>query len=153
MQKNIIYNEENFKYLANNIIDISRNESKKVFGFTSSLSINNKKINDLYINIPKNIYEIILNKGIKIKLIDNSMLELDNIKLKENLDFDINNYDLIFVCISNILQNSESFECAKVCKNIILVEKYMYSYYKNYEKILFYLGQFNIIPRGVITVK
>ncbi len=153
MQKNRIYNEENFKYLANNIIDISKNESKKIFCFTSSLSISNKKINDLYINVTQNIYKIILNKGIKIKIIDNSISKFDNIKLKEILKLDLESYDMIFVCISNVLQSSESFECAKICKNIILVEKYMYSYYKNYEKILFYLKNFNIIPRGVITVK
>ena len=145
-------NDEQYKYISNNIIDISKQENKKVFVFFSSIYNQNstKKIN--LINIISKIQENISNKSIKTSLINNINLNLDDDKLAQKVDLESQNSDIILVCVPNILEKSEAFECAKTYKNIILIEKCLHSYYSNYEKIIFCLNQHKISPRGVIIL-
>ena len=72
--------------------------------------------------------------------------------LSKKIDSESQDNDIIFVCIPNILEKSEAFECAKMCKNIILIEKCVKSKYSDYEKVIFYLNQNKISPKGVVIL-
>ncbi|MBQ3092663.1 MAG: hypothetical protein IJC57_00115, partial [Clostridia bacterium] len=145
-------NVEKYKYIANSILDIFNTENKKIFVFTTS--IHNKYLtrNFNIVNIIIKIQEIISNKNIKISFINNTNLNFSSDMLSKKIDSESQDNDIIFVCIPNILEKSEAFECAKMCKNIILIEKCVKSKYSDYEKVIFYLNQNKILPKGVIIL-
>ena len=145
-------NVEKYKYIANSILDIFNTENKKIFVFTTS--IHNKYLtrNFNIVNIIIKIQEIISNKNIKISFINNTNLNFSSDMLSKKIDSESQDNDIIFVCIPNILEKSEAFECAKMCKNIILIEKCVKSKYSDYEKVIFYLNQNKISPKGVVIL-
>lgn len=89
------------------------------------------------------------NNRCKITTLNNFTAKQLSSLIKENES----DYDLILVSVPCVLVWSEALEYAKVCKNLILVEKYMYSYYKDYKNLLYELENSEVIPRGVVAIK
>ncbi len=166
-QNSISNKQESYRYVANTLINTYKNDGKKVFSFTSSsLSI------DSCLKIIRNLGEHISKKGLDILLIqaclpenkviskasnvkDKSLLKFDNLtsnELKEIVNENHKNYDLILIVIPSVIIKADALEYTKVCDKTILVEKYMYCYYSNYEETILYLKNSGIIPNGVITV-
>ena len=162
--------KESYKYLANRILSICEKEKIKILGLTST---NNKC--DFQNQVLENLYEVFLEKDIKVLVVhavisaegdmgenvesannrckittlNNFTAKQLSLLLKENAS----DYDLILVSVPCVLVWSEALEYAKVCKNLILVEKYMYSYYKDYKNLLYELENSEVIPRGVVAIK
>ena len=161
--------EECYKHIANKLICTLKEEKINIFGFVSS-NINRGFLNSIVKNIAektskKEINTLVINACFndeskscceeKFKLKCFNFIELKNISseiFSDNLSRYKNLYDLILIAINSINNKAESIEYAKICKEIIIVEKCMECYYSSYENMLMNFKIMNIKPRGVITV-
>ncbi len=152
--------KESYKNIANNLICALKEEKKSVFAFVSS-SCNlseivgmigqeaSKKVKTLVVNVcfdgeAKNSLDL---KDVKIVNASGLAENFENDLLKYKSEF-----DLILVSLNSILTKAEALEYAKVCKEIIIVEKCTECYYADYENMLAGFKTAGINPRGVITV-
>lgn len=158
---------QSYLYISNSILDILKDKEIKVIGITSSF-VDKKSKSIICENICKNIcdkgYKVclitayvdinsknynlheIVEKNIKIirtqNISENKLQELIN---KEEED------SVVVVDISPINIFAQALEYAKVCKSVILVEKYCHSRYDEFENTLDILKQNNINALGIIT--
>lgn len=102
-------------------------------------------INNQDLTQPTNDEPIILNK----KYVPNLDLNILNKIIEEN----INKFDVIFVNIPPVNIFSNALEAAKICRNIILIEKCSYTRYKDFEESLLYLKENSITISAVIPIK
>lgn len=169
LQKDI-RKKESYKYLANKIISICEKEKIKILGVTStnySCGIQGRVLEKLHdIFLEKNLKVLVINSLISCKKStdkspsicskNKNIITLENYtakKLNEFLQDNLNDYDIILVSIPSPLLWSEALEYSKVCKNVILIERYMYSLYKDYENLLFEFKNSDVSIKGVVTVR
>lgn len=159
--------EQSYLYTANKIFDISKSKKINVVGISSSFT--DKKSVDI---ICRNICKRICKKEIKTCLISaNIDLSSNKCSLDETLDGNLkiiksqnisseNLEKLIseeksssFVVINLAPVNifAQALEHAKICKNIILVEKYCYSKYKDFENTIDILKLNGVDILGIIA--
>ena len=152
--------KESYKNIANNLICALKEEKKNVFAFvSSSCNLNeivscigaeaSKKVKALVVNVcfdgePKNSLD---SKDVKIITTSGLAENFENDLLKYKSEF-----DLILVSLNSILTKAEALEYAKVCEEIIIIEKCTECYYADYENMLAGFKAIGISPRGVITV-
>lgn len=155
------YNKkESYKHIANNLICALKEEKKNVFAFvSSSCNLNEivskigaeaaKKVKTLVVNVcfdsePKNSLD---SKDVKI---------INTSGLAENFQNDLLKYksefDLVLISLNSILTKAEALEYAKICEEIVIIEKCTECYYADYENMLAGFKTIGINPRGVITV-
>ena len=168
--KNNHYNkEECYKHIVNNLISCLKEEKIKTIGFVSSnlkesflvdivenlaAAASQKRINTFVMNAcfdsncASSLSEKSKLKGIKFIEVRNALSQEFEKELLKHKD----SCDLVLVAINSITTKSEALEFAKVCKEIIIVEKCTKCYYSNYENMLLNFKTANIKPRGVITV-
>ena len=162
------YNKINqsYLYISNAILDTLKNREVKVIGITSSFI--DKKSKDI---ICENICKRICKKDIQICLIDSyidinnknytlnesrseslKIIKTQNIKVNklEELIGKESNNSLVIINLPPINIFAEALEYAKICKNIILIEKYFHSKYSDFENTLDILNQNNISVLGII---
>lgn len=159
--------KESYKYVANTLIDLYHKEEKKVFSFTSSSMTQTSclEILEIFCNHirKKNLEVLIIQACIPENKTspevsdhkDKSLLKFNDLssdELKEIIIEHQEKYDLILVLIPSVILKADALEYAKVCDRTILIEKYMYCYYSNYEETLLHLANSGIKPQGVITV-
>jgi hypothetical protein len=157
---------QSYLYISNAILDILKGREIKVIGMTSSFT--DKKGKDI---ICENICKNICKKGNKICLIttgidinnknygldeaadsDFKKIKTQNIsanKLEELINKEKNNA-LVLISLPPVNIFAEALEYAKVCKNILLVEKYCHSKYNEFENAIDILKQSNISALGII---
>lgn len=157
---------QSYLYISNAILDTLNRREISVIGITSSFM--DKKSKDI---ICENISSCICKKDRQVCLI-NSYIDINNKnyilneskienlkiiktqninvnKLEELIDKESNNY-LVMVSLPPINIFAEALEYAKICKNIILIEKYCHSKYSDFENTLYILNQNNISVLGII---
>ena len=158
---------QSYLYVSNAVISILESKKIKVIGITSSLEC--EKANSI---ICENICKNICDKENKVCLIfadlntdgkDSKIDESINGNLKTIKAVNINKSELeglierekdeFAVVVSFPSPNvfAEALEYAKVCKNVLLVEKYCYSKYGDFENTLDILKQNGISPLGIIA--
>lgn len=162
--KNINALNESLKYIANSFVRFSQDGEGNVIGVTSSLDCSVSKL-----DICGKICSKITNKGLSSFLIDvnrrsseniykeqefKSVICKDNILVNELVEI-INDVktknDIVLVNIPCIIISADAVEYARVCDRITLVEKYMYSKYKDFEDGLEKLKSNQIKVDGVVT--
>lgn len=158
---------QSYLYISNSILDILKDKEIKVIGITSSF-VDKKSKSIICENICKNICD----KGYKVCLITayvdiNSknynlheiveknikIIRTQNInknKLEELINKEKEDY-IVIADLSPVNIFAQSLEYAKICKNILLLEKYCYSKYSDFENTLDILKQSNINVLGIIT--
>lgn len=155
------------RYISNCLMKLSEDGAGNVIGVTSSLPYKNSKI-----EICKKICNKIKDTQNKLMFIDIDLNFKDNKKIYEKgnenfrevyllnwnsqevLDFikkEKENYYIIIVNIPPVSIIEEAIEYAKTCGRVVLLERYMYTTYKEYEEILIKLKTQNIKIDGVIT--
>lgn len=153
-------------YAANYINNIMSNTGHKIFAISSTLKnmdtrkiiinqiskgmINtyNYKVLNCFCN-DKNSSEIeYINENSIDSVVNVGFKNLENV-LKENHD----KYDIIFVMLEPVNVFADALGCAKLCDSIIMIERYLYSKYNEFEKSLVYLKDNDINIDGVITYK
>lgn len=159
-KKSTYSKKESYKYIANNLICASKEENKNTFAFVSS----GRDLNKIVVNIGEEACEkaktLVVNVCFDDKI--KNLLDSKNVKVistnvsaekfKDDLLKYKSEFDLILVSLNSILTKAESIEYAKVCKEIIIVEKCTQCYYSDYENILAGFKTVGINPRGVIAV-
>ena len=153
--------KESVKYIANSLIELSKNDSGNVIGISSSRAemvsrgkicenicceISNKVENTAFINIGSGEPGKTNNKLKEICKKDMPISELQEIINKEKKDRDI-----VIVNIPSIVYTADGVEYAKLCDRVVLLEKYMYSTYKDYEEALIRLKAHGVKIDGVIA--
>ncbi|MDR1628419.1 MAG: hypothetical protein LBR79_06580 [Oscillospiraceae bacterium] len=158
---------QSYLYVSNAILDISANREINVIGMASSFT--DKKGKD---TICENVCENICKQGNKICLITADIdindknydlnetagdgfkkIKTQNIsvnKLKELVEKEKNN-DLVIINLPPVNIFAQALEYAKICKNILLIEKYCHSKYDEFENTIDILKQNNIAVLGIIT--
>ena len=158
---------QSYLYISNSILDILKDKEIKVIGITSSF-VDKRTKGIICENICKNIcgkgdkvclitaYVDINNKNYNLhEIVENNIkiIRTQNIsenKLQELIDKEKED-SVVVVDLSPINIFAEALEYAKVCKNVILVEKYCHSRYDEFENTLDILKQSNINTLGIIT--
>ncbi len=137
---------ESIKYISNSIIKISQDGNGNVIGLSSSRPEKQYKL--LFC---KEIEEKIKEKNLKVKFLDfeNKNDKIDCVKSFINKEKE--NNDIVFVNIPSVSFFADSVEYAKLCDRVILLEKYMYSTYKDYEESIIRLKSFGVRLEGVIA--
>ncbi len=156
---------QSYKYVANSIIEIKNTNSYNVIGISSSLNYKESK----YIAV-KNVYNQLIDKGLDALLINaelepesNSLVNKKG-KIWEFKNLNVNDMkniileekekrDLILINIPPILIMADALEYSKLCDSIILLERYSYSKYRDYENTIAQLNDNNINISGVITYR
>lgn len=152
--------KESYKNIANNLICALKEEKKNVFAFVSSSCNLGEIVSSIGAEASKKVKTLVVNvcfdgepkKSLNcedVKVINTSSLaeDFENDLLKYKSEF-----DLILVSLNSILTKAEALEYAKVCEEIIIIEKCTECYYSDYENMLAGFKAINITPRGVITV-
>lgn len=165
---------QSYLYVANFLYDLSRKSEKHIYAFTSSIVQDDEK----YI-ICKNICNKICGNNIKVLFVNatidlstkqkfefnKSVKDNDNLfdqiniynsekfKLQEIIEKNFKNYDMILVNIPNIIYMADALEYAKICKNIILIEKHGKSNYSDFENVLSISHQNGLNIDGIITYR
>lgn len=159
--------DQSYLYISNSMMDILKDREIKVIGLTSSFT--DKKSKDI---ICENICKHICNRGSKVCLItayvdinnknytfheavDNNLkiIRTQNIsesKLEELIDKE-KDHSAVIINISPINIFAQALGYAKICKNVLLLEKYCHSRYDEFENTLDILKQNNINALGIIT--
>lgn len=165
-----IIQKESYKYLANKIIRVYEKNNENLFGFTSSnndFDFSNKILKRLVHNLSE--------KGLKVLFIESKIdntdihdvlftniseyqkfiktINLKPIEFKKIINENKELYDIVIVSIPSTLIWADSLEYAKICENMILIEKYEYSYYSDYENLLLNFKEYDLKPIGVILVR
>ena len=73
-------------------------------------------------------------------------------KFKEMILENLEKYDIILVSLPSVILSADALDYAKVCKEIIIAEKYTECYYSDYENTLETLKMAKVKASGVITV-
>ena len=153
--------EQSYIYVANTIYNVMNDKGSKIVCFTSSLS--NKL--DKYL-ILKNVHGKMLNNGKNVLFIntdecvkDNSDVNFMNINdcskkiLQDVLNDNKDKYDMIMVNAAPVRLFANAVEYAKLCDSTIIMERYLYSRYSDYESTILKLNQNNVKISGVVTYK
>lgn len=157
--------KESMKYVSNAVYNMV--SDNKIIAVSSTL-LNTKSIYEISEDIIKEISKhsnkkiLLINCGLETNKESKTDEELFNIKhfpnldvneikgaLKENKDL----YSKIFINIPSVNTYSDALEIAKECGNIILIEKYSYSKYKNFEETIMNLKENNIKISAVVPIK
>lgn len=158
---------QSIKYISNYLVNLARDDVGNVIGITSSLPYKNSKL-----EICKGICNSVKDTDHKLAFIDvdlgsgknqkDSDYGTDNFKkiylskyniddfsklIKENKQ----NYNIIIVNIPPISVMAESIQYAKVCGRVVLLERYMYTTYREYEETLIKLKTQGVKIDGVVT--
>ena len=152
--------KESYKNIANNLICTLKEENKNVFAFVSSSCNLNEIVSGIGAEASKKVKTLIVHvcfddepksssdsKDVKIITTSGLAENFENELLKYKSEF-----DLILVFLNSILTKAEALEYAKVCEEIIIIEKCTECYYADYENMLASFKAAGIRPRGVITV-
>lgn len=161
--------KESYKYLANKIMRINEKSNANIFGFTSSN--NNFDFSSKIKILVHNLSE----KGLKVLFIKSEIddtetndisvintpecqkfIKTKNLKPKqfnEIIEENKKNHDIVIISIPSVLTWADSLEYSKICKNVVLMEKYEHSYYSDYENLLLNFKEYDLQPIGVILVK
>ena len=161
--------DESYKYTANALSDIITQKSKKIFAITSSCT------REFYRLVAENIFKKVVIENTRSLLIDvridndrqefvgsvvqsgdKDKISLVNVSKKTFRKIICDNeanYNTILAVIPPVILKADALEYAKVCKNVILIEKYMYSHYEDYENSLLQLKNTGINVEGVIACK
>ncbi len=156
--------DESLKYTSNSILRMLPDLDDKLIAFTSSAN------ECSYYDTLKKVFEILKLKEDKICVIysyinsgEPNLREVDcghfvaeNLKsgeFKKLVDECKKKFDKIFVVVPTVIVYADALEYAKICANVILVEKYMRSKYSEYENTLDVLKNFGINICGVIARK
>lgn len=158
--------KQGYKYISNAIIKMCEEDNISPIGITSSIDKSTQKYDicrNICIEICENGRNVVLinadmrfnqSKNIKsyhegfreISLVDFKVSELRCI-LKEEKD----KGDIIIVNIPPVIVLADALEYAKVCENILLIERYSYSKYKDYEKTILLLKRSEVVISGAIA--
>lgn len=162
------YNKINqsYLYISNAILEILNSREIKVIGLTSSFTDKKSKdiicenickrmckkdiqicLIDSYIDINNKNYTLNESKSESLKIIKTKNINVN--KLEELINKESNN-SLVTINLPPINIFAEALEYAKICKNIILIEKYCHSKYSDFENTLDILNQNNISVLGII---
>lgn len=156
--------KQSILYAAGYIHNIISDTDNKVFAVSSTLdNFNMRKF--IITQISKNMSETYsckvlncfcsLENGSKPEYINkNSVDSVINVNLKNLsnvLDENRDKYDVIFVLLEPVNIFAQSLNCARLCDSAIMIERYLYSKYKEFEKSLMYFAENNINVSGVIT--
>lgn len=161
--------DESYKYTSNALSDIITQKIKKVFSITSGCS------EGFYRLVAENIFKKMIIENARLLFIDarvdddkpesvspvtqsgnKDKMSLINASKKtfEKIICDNEaNYDIILAVIPPVILKADALEYAKVCKNAILIEKYMHSRYEDYENSLLQLKNAGVNVEGVIACK
>lgn len=155
---------ESFKYTSNSILRMLPDLDDKLVAFTSSAN------ECSYYDTLKKVFEILkreedricviysyINSGEpNLKEVDCGHFIAENLKSSEFqklVDECKKKFDKIFVVVPTVIVYADALEYAKICANVILVEKYMRSKYSEYENTLDVLKNVGINICGVIARK
>lgn len=156
--------DESLKCTSNSVFRLLAGLDDKSIAFTSSAN------ECSYYDTLKKVFEILKLKEDKICVIysyidsgESSLKEVDcghfvakNLKsdeFKKLVDECRKKFDKILVVVPTVTVYADALEYAKICANVILVEKYMCSKYLEYENTLDVLENVGINVCGVITRK
>ena len=159
-----IKEKESIIYVANSLVDKISKSENKCFAVSSSflsVELTSEVSKKLILNIAKKLNKKVLlincMPGEDIKdefgILDEKYIE--NLAEKEvaNCIEQNKGYDLIFVNLPPVNFFANSLEIASMCKNIILIEKCMYTKYKKFEETLLYLEENNVEITAVVPIK
>lgn len=138
---------ESIRYIANRLIRLAQGGNGNVIGISSSRYYGEER---------KAICEF-LNKEITKKNVNSKLIDVENgniktpQKLEHLLTEEKEKNDIIIVNIPPIPYIADSVEYAKRCDMTLLLEKYMYSTYKDYEEAIIRLKSYGIKLEGVLT--
>ncbi len=138
---------ESIRYIVNRLIMLSQAENCNVIGISSSRDCGREKYN---------ICEI-LSKEIKRKNFNSTLIDTETgdiqtpQKLEDLLTEEREKNDIIIINIPPVPIIADSVEYAKKCDIMLLLEKYMYSTYKDYEEAVIRIKSYGIRLEGVVT--
>lgn len=160
--------KQSILYATAHMCNILNTTNNKIFGVTSTLdNIETKKfiIQEISKSMSKmhnlKVLNCICNVGSE-KDLGIEYMQDNSIDMVVNVNFtNINDilkeneykYDVIFVILDPVNLFANALSCAKFCDSVIMVERYLYSKYNDYEKSLLYLKDNNIEVSGVITYR
>lgn len=156
-------------YAANRIVNLIDENNISVLSISSSINDKNTEtyiINDIISQITKldkkvAFIDISFSKeGTKESNVNSSdslyKKTTANPETKElNLLIDElkNKYDIVILNVPPINIFANALKYAKICGNVILIERYLYSKHKGFQETLDLLKQNNIDLKGIITYK
>lgn len=156
--------KESIIYVSNSLAEkISRSENK-YFAVSSSFlnveltaDISEKLLFNIAKKLDKKALLINCMSGKDVKdesgVLDKKYIEcLDEKGVKDCIK-ENDGYDLVFVSLPSVNVFANSLEIANICKNIILIEKCMYTKYKSFEETLLHLEEKDIDITAVIPIK
>lgn len=138
--------EESIKYIANSLIKNLHNNEASTIGVSSSINCSKIKL-----SVCKALGEKVKLKGLNVKIIDLEEKNSDIKNLKNLITEEKSKNNIIFVNIPPIPLFADSIEYSKICDRIVLLERYRYSSYKNYEETLARIKAHGVKLEGVIT--
>lgn len=152
--------KESYKHIANNLVCALKEENKNVFAFVSSSCNLGEIVGNIGAEASKKVKTLVVNVCLddaqEKPLNSKDVKTVNESGLAEKFEKDLSEYksefELILVSLNSILTKAEALEYAKVCKEIIIVEKCTKCYYADYENMLAAFKTTGISPRGVITV-
>ena len=153
--------EQSYIYLANTILNLNNNNNSKFICVTSSME--NRM--DKYL-IAKNICNQIRKNGKNVLLLnvdthyekcdisnDMDINGMSSKKLKKVFDDNRDKYDIVLINVPSVRLFANTIECAKLCDGTIIVERYLYTKYKDFEDTILRLKENNIKIYGLITYR
>ncbi len=161
---------ESFHYTTNSLSALIEKSEGSVFAFTSTLSnqtlklsVCRKLLKEMTAILGKKVLLLTIDlkqektppqKDDPEKCFDEEILlsETSN-ELKSILEERKSKYDLIFLNLAPVNIFSAALESAKLCDGVILIERYSYTKYRNYEQSLLYLKENHVPITGVIPYK
>lgn len=161
---------ESFHYTANSLSDLIERSEGSVFAFTSTLfnqtlktSVCRKLLEETSTSPGKKVLLLTIDlkkektfpqKDDSKKCFDEEVLlgEACN-EFKSILEERKSKYDLVFLNLPPVNIFAAALESAKLCDGVILIERYSYTKYCNYEQSLLYLKENHIPIIGVIPYK
>lgn len=156
-------------YAANRIVNLTDENNINVLSISSSIKDKNTET-----NIISDIVSQIIKLDKKVAFIDISfsgeetkesnidssdslykktIVNPETKKLSLLIDELKNKYDIVIVNIPPVRIFANALQYAKICGNIILIERYLYSKHKNFQETLDLLKQNNVDIKGIITYK
>jgi|GEM_PF-6212955 len=158
--------EQAVEFCAGNLTNLTQKENKKIFAVSTSTK--NKNIKE---NVIESLSKTLSEDGKKVLIIKIGVngeqfceqkdtlypiINRENIhpsELLELLSVEKDEYDIIFVDIPPVILFAKAVEYAKHCDCVLLVEKYLYSKYMDFEKTLSVLNGQDVLVSGIITYK
>ena len=142
---------ESIKYIANSLVRLSQDGNGNVIGVSSSRECDNAKR-----DICEKICREIKNKDIKVEFVDaeegenlgESMTAKELVHLLQDKR---EKNDIVLVNVPSVAFVADGVEHAKICGRLVLLEKLMYSTYKDYEETLIRLKAHKVRIDGVVA--